>query len=110
MPEAHQPAKQRRRFEARLAVFLEHALSDELERIEADEVSRRERAHRVIQTDLAGVVDVLGVGHPAVEQVDGIEDERHEQPVGDETRRVFHLHRHPAELLAKAHCIVQRGF
>src|SRR4051812_30405554 len=70
--------------EATLAELVEHDLADRPHRVEADEVSQRERPHRMPRPGLHGLVDLGHRAYALLEGADRVEHVGHEQPVDDE--------------------------
>ena len=60
-----------------------------------------ERPHRVREAELGDGVDRLRLGDSGVERPDGLVDERHQDPVGDEPGEVVGLSRNLPELLGE---------
>src|SRR5215468_3780449 len=66
--------------------------------VEADQVCERQRPHRVRKAELRDRVDRLSLRDAVLERIDGLVDERHQDPVRDEAGEVVGDRRRLAEL------------
>ena len=77
--------------------------------VEADEVSELERTHGMVHAQLHDGIHGLGGGDAFHDAVSGFVDERHENAVGDEARRVVDGDRLLIELFGELHSGPERG-
>src|SRR2546425_6057394 len=77
---------------------LEHSQDGQTD-IEANQVSQREWAQRVIHTELHDLIDRFRCRDFLIHAEDRLVDHRHEHAVRDESRRVVHFNRRLTELL-----------
>src|SRR5579863_174050 len=86
--------QQRRRREALLLEFIEHDVGDVIGCVQADEIEKRERPHRIAAAELHRVVNVFDGGDAAFQHAHRIEKIRHKQTVYNEAGAVGRSHGH----------------